>query len=144
MFAQNEDTTGVSIEYFLENIDLSTVPSGLLYEAALPIVHLPSYNGINTDESRRLDKMGFRSLYATLYGSAVTEASRLPEPEIGLTHQGDSDVISYKAILYQYHRLREDAVDAGILTITDDQQDYVPGNTYRAGRRGWHNARSGL
>ncbi|KAA3633138.1 MAG: hypothetical protein DWQ02_13660 [Bacteroidetes bacterium] len=66
------DSTGYSRDYVFSNLDLSEVPSGLLYDYSVPMAPLESFTGLAPNENNVMNELTFRLLYATLYSAATS------------------------------------------------------------------------
>ena len=121
------DNTGYSRDYIFEHLDLSEVPSGLLYDYGLPIAPLESFTGQAPNENHVMKEPTFRLLYATLFSAATNPGVMLPDPLINLGPVIEENTIPFKMLFYRYDTFREDALTEGLISITDNQLYNVSG-----------------
>lgn len=63
----------------LENLDVSEVTSGILYERGFPFVNFRSFKGSLADTVYS-NRLTFSLAYASLFSMALNAQARLPEP----------------------------------------------------------------
>ena len=74
------DSTAVPRDSLLGALDLSQVPSGLLAEAAFPMLDLDLYSGQIVNDTNRLVLDVYGMLYGQLSGAVVDTNELLPPP----------------------------------------------------------------
>lgn len=116
-----------------QNIDKSQVPSGFLEEYGADLVSLDVFNGQLTD-SNRLDIDLWRYAYGSLYTSRIYGINPLPTIEslntsINTYSNFNTNVLAVPLALIDYSRMREDAVNQNLLTVSNNQIYDVAGRT---------------
>lgn len=118
----------VTPAHVFQHLNLSQVPSGLLTDRALPLTNLRYFNGQMPD-SAWTNPLRCQLIYATLAGAVVNaNAPQLPASALGrpAATLDAGNPIPLKILFYNYHRLREDAITAGLLSISNNQLHHVP------------------
>ncbi|WP_157454071.1 hypothetical protein [Crocinitomix catalasitica] len=77
------------VEIF-DDVDLTQVPSGILYEHGFPYINLTAFNGQITDSSKA-NNMIFGLAYASLASMTIDSTVALPAPE---DYRSISDTVS--------------------------------------------------
>ena len=104
---------------FLEHLDLSQVPHGLLLDQSFQIADLSLFDG--TQDSVYATSGLLRRIYDTLMGAAVSPVSQLPDYNATLGPLSESDTLPLKALLFSYGAFKEHAVDDNLLSISNNQ-----------------------
>jgi len=91
----------------IEQLDLTDVTSGILYERGFPFVLMDPFKGKSNDTVQS-NLMTFSLAYASLYSMALNAQARLPEP-VAYTQWVDnlnskSDTIPLMFLHVNYHR----------------------------------------
>lgn len=145
VFSQNLDYTiniqdSVGYDYYekteelLENLDVSEVTSGILYERGFPFVNFEPFKGgaLDTVTANRLT---FSLAYASLFSMAMDTVKRLPLPQRymqkvdALAERELVDTIPFLILHQNYHRLKAHAQDSNLVTLSNDQFYDVPGRS---------------
>ncbi|RIH65996.1 hypothetical protein D1164_06945 [Mariniphaga sediminis] len=90
-----------------EDVDLSQVPSGILFDYGLNLVDDSLYNGTVTNDNI-LSPQVWKSLYTDLWSSQITTTGSMPNVEdinaaIDTHASGEATVIP--VLFYEYHRI---------------------------------------
>lgn len=100
------------------------MPNGLLLDYAMEFADLKSYNGVLTD-SNKVNARLFKDIYTTVLMSGIhTNAGTFYHPDYfdSLWQvQRQPGIITLSGLYYNYARLRDDAVTANLITVTNDQ-----------------------
>lgn len=118
----------------LENLDVSEVTSGILYERGFPFVNFEPFKGgaLDTVTANRLT---FSLAYASLFSMAMDTVKRLPLPQRymqkvdALAEREQADTIPLLILHQNYHRLKAHARDSNLVTLSNDQFYDVPGRS---------------
>jgi hypothetical protein len=106
----------------------SQAVSGLFMDQSTPLVDVKLYNGAALNSNNKVNPMRFSLAYARVFGSVVNANVSLPAPEVVLgRYAKDNDTVPIKIMLYDYHRLRADAISAGDVSVVNNQLINVPG-----------------
>ncbi len=132
------DTTNTNyvqtMEDVFENVDLSLVPSGTLYERGISYIDFSSFTG--SSDSVRSHIFSFSLAYASLTTMTVDSSIVLPDP---ITYRSaldtitsESAVILLAALHREYHTVSETAIDDSLFTVSGQNLADVPGRTESA------------
>jgi hypothetical protein len=113
-------------DHVFANMDLTQVPSGLLSDYALPITRLSSFNG-SLDSTIFTSPLRCQLIYATLLSAVVNPNAQLDIAGIGNYSYG-GDTMPYKILFYDYHRLKEDGIVQGLISVTNNQLTDISGS----------------
>lgn len=128
------------MNYVFSPVEKNRVPNGLLLDYAMEFADVKSYNGVLTD-SNKVNAGLLRDIYTTIAMSAIhSNAGGLYSPDYVDSIwqlQRQPDIITLSGLYYNYSRLRDDAVNAGLIMVSNDQlyDRYVNGvwqNPYQA------------
>ncbi|MCK9404151.1 MAG: hypothetical protein M0Q26_12200 [Chitinophagaceae bacterium] len=112
------------INYVFSPVEKNRVPNGLLLDYAMEFADVKSYNGVLTD-SNKVNAGLLRDIYTTIAMSAIhSNAGGLYSPDSVDSIwqlQRQPDIITLSGLYYNYSRLRDDAVNAGLITVSNDQ-----------------------
>lgn len=104
------------------NVDLTEVPSGILYEHGFPFISLDAFNGQITDSSKA-NNMIFGLAYASLSSMTVDSTIALPAPEdyrsISDTVTPLSNVIPIVGLHQIYHQIDSTSLEDSLFTMVD-------------------------
>ncbi len=116
------------IHYVFAKLNKNEVPTGVLSNYGVQPIDLEYYNGIPAD-SNYVDLKNFTLLYAGLYTSKINNKISLPTPDaiVQKIETANSSTATPVAFMnYRYNKLREDAVDKGLVKVVNDQIIRIP------------------
>ncbi|MBI3718161.1 MAG: hypothetical protein HY252_06150 [Sphingobacteriales bacterium] len=122
------------VNYIFQPTNRSAVSTGLLMDYGIDFNNITDYTGVTMVDSNYVNMDQWRSLYASIYSYQFNTNISLPEMNI-INNKIDSLYISSSvaipivALHYNYEKLRNDAVSAGLVTISNDQIYDVAGRT---------------
>lgn len=112
------------MNYVFSPVEKNRVPNGLLLDYAMEFADVKSYNGVLTD-SNKVNAGLLRDIYTTIAMSAIhSNAGGFYGPDYVDSIwqlQRQPDIITLSGLFYNYSRLRDDAVNAGLITVSNDQ-----------------------
>lgn len=112
------------MNYVFSPLEKNRVPNGLLLDYAMEFVDLKSYNGVLTD-TNKVNAGLLRDMYATIAMSAIhTNAGGIYSPDYVDSIwqlQRQPGIITLSGLYYNYARLRDDALNSGLITVSNDQ-----------------------
>jgi hypothetical protein len=120
------------MNYVFSPLEKNRVPHGLLLDYAMEFADLKSYNGVLTD-SNKVNAGLLRDIYSTIAMSAIhNNAGGFYSPDYVDSIwqlQRQPGIITLSGTYYNYARLRDDAINSNLITLSSDQfQDrYVSG-----------------
>ncbi len=112
-----------------ENVDLSQVPSGILFDYGLNLVDDSLYNGTLTTDNI-LSPQVWKSLYTDLWSSQVTTISAMSDVEdvnAAIDNYAADTTTLIPVLFYNYHRISPDALSNNLMYILNDQLYDTPG-----------------
>lgn len=130
IFAQTpEQQIADRMTYVFAQLNLNNVPTGILSNYGVQPIDLEYYNGVPAD-SNYVNLECYKQLYAGLYSAKVNNTASLISPvdyaqQIdNFTYTGATPV----AIMhFAYNRLKDNAVELGLVTVVNDQIKQVNG-----------------
>lgn len=125
-YSQNtEDSFALRINYIFQHVDMNQIPSGILSDYGIDFLNLDNYTGQQFLDSNYVGNMEWFALYNSIYSSQVRLISQLPNPEsvASLFNQNNlpNQPTGLAIMNYNYNSYRDDAVSAGLVTISNDQ-----------------------
>lgn len=130
VLAQNTDFRN-QMNTIFGNVDLSQVPSGILFDYGLNLVDDSLYNGTLTEDNILSPQM-WKSLYADLWSSQVTTANLLPDIEdinVAIDSYAANEATLIPVLFYKYHRISPDALSTNLMYVSNDKLYDTPGRT---------------
>jgi len=134
--AYNSATDATDIAYqnrmneIFGNVDLTQVPSGILYERGFPFIAIEAFTG-KLEDSTSGNSMAFGLAYASITTMVVDSAMVLPNPtdymSVFETITPNSSVIPVLGMHQVYHILDSTALDDSLFTLVDSNLVDVPG-----------------
>jgi hypothetical protein len=134
-FTTYAQVDSVNIKYknklvaIFENVNLSQVPSGILYEHGFPFIAIEAFNGQITDSSKA-NSVAFGLAYAAISSMVVNEANDLPDPseyrDVFDMFSPSSDVIPIAGLHQIYHKLDPFSLDDSLFIMIDSALVDVP------------------
>ena len=111
------------MEEMFDNVDLSYVPNGVLYDHGFPMIIMEPYRGVITDSSKA-NALTFGLLYASLTSMAVDTTVALPAPDDYMlvmdTVNSNSTVIPIVGLHQEYYKIDSLAVADSLFTVIGD------------------------
>ncbi|MFN0215014.1 MAG: hypothetical protein ACKVT2_12230, partial [Saprospiraceae bacterium] len=126
-FAQNQ-TLPQKLQHLYAPLDKAQVQTGYLFDLSWSFANPSDYRGVLTD-SNYVSSDVFGMLYGAMRGSR-TAASGLPSAEVYLSKIKalfSDDTIPLAAMALRFDRIRPDAVDQNLLSLSNGQMFDVPG-----------------
>jgi hypothetical protein len=125
-YVPEEDSVNIAYKNRLaalfENVDLSLVPSGVLYEHGFPFIAIEAFTGQFADSSKA-NSMTFGLAYASIASMTVDSLLDLPGPEaytnVFDTITPNSNVIPIVGLHQVYHTLDSAALDDSLFNMVD-------------------------
>ena len=114
--------------FITQNMDLTEVTSGLLEDKAFKMLPLEFFNGQVIDSTNLASAIRFGHLFATLSSMPINQTFELPLPSDYSTKLLNTaeNVIPMGAIHYQYHKIKDDAINLNLLSSDGAQLSDVP------------------
>ncbi len=112
------------IDRILQPLDKSQIPTGILSEAAYQFVNPQKFHADSA-----ISTFDLRALYATLQSGRVSGQQLLGDIPFSDSYAGCSEgsrSLALPIIRYQYNTLRKDAVESGLVSISNNQLYDVP------------------
>ena len=133
-YSQNtEDSFALRINYIFQHVDKNQVATGILSDYGIDFLNLDNYTGQQFLDSNYVGNKEWFALYNSIYSSQVRLITALPSPETVANLFNQNNITNQPTGLaimnYNYNAYRDDAVSAGLVTITNDQIYDVPGRT---------------
>ncbi|MBS1758836.1 MAG: hypothetical protein JST23_01835 [Bacteroidetes bacterium] len=133
-YSQNtEDSFALRINYIFQYVDKNQIPTGILSDYGIDFLNLDNYTGQQFHDSNYVGNKEWFALYNSIYSSQVRLISALPSPEVVANlfnqHNLANQPTGLAIMNYSYNAYRDDAVSAGLVTISNDQIFDVPGRT---------------
>jgi hypothetical protein len=133
--AQTTDPVRQKLDLVFANLDKSQIPTGRLYEAALPLAPLPGFDGLALSDSNCTTMTVFRHLFATALSSRLYGTETLPDlltfnqqvKNAAPTTPSGAIPIAVQYVAYNY--LRPDAETNGLVRLQNEQLLDVAGRT---------------
>lgn len=130
-FSQDTTTYYGMSQYIFEHVDRDQINSGLLSEYGIEFLELANYNGTALADSNYVGLQEWRLLYASLYSAQINDYASMHYLDTinnrVLHYISLAQPISIAVLHYNYQSLRSDAVNANLLTVSNDQLYDVPG-----------------
>lgn len=114
----------VSLQHLLAPLPLGQITTGYLIDRTWFFPDIDQYQGDSLHVRNRADAMRFALAYARISGAAIQSSWQLP---LLNPATANSDTIPVKTLLFNYQRIRPDAVAQGDLTVQNQQLYPVPG-----------------
>ncbi|MCH2225904.1 MAG: hypothetical protein MK066_14130, partial [Crocinitomicaceae bacterium] len=99
-----------------ENVDLSLVESGILYDRGFPFIDIEVFNG-ELNDSTKSNLLSFQMAYASIYSMIVTQENVLPDPShyrsLMDSISAESSVIPIALMHQEYHKMDSTSIDSG-------------------------------
>lgn len=106
-----------------EHVDLSQVPSGILYDRGIPFITFEPFQGIVNDSSEATE-LSFGLAYASLSSMVVDPTKNLPNPNFYRekmdTIRPESSFITVAGLHYNYHFIDTNSIANGQFEIIDN------------------------
>ena len=114
--------------FITQNIDLTEVTSGLIENKAFKMLPIENFNGQSIDSTNLASAVRFGHLFATLSSMPINQNFELPHPSDYSTKlvNTPTNVIPMGAIHYQYHKIKDDAINLNLLNSDGSQLSDVP------------------
>ncbi|WP_423130249.1 T9SS type A sorting domain-containing protein [Gaoshiqia sp. Z1-71] len=125
---QNTDFKDQMSQIFA-NVDLSQVPSGLLYDYGLGLVADTLFDGTLVDDNMQALHL-WKSLYTDIWSSQVNSSGNLTSLESVnqlIESNSSSSAVLIPVLFYKYHRISPDAITNNLMYINNDQIFDTPG-----------------
>ena len=129
------------MNYIFQQLEKNRVPNGLLLDYAMEFTNLSNFNGSALTDSNKVMTSEFWEIYNTLYLSRIhSNGFTIQNPalfdSLWFSQRGYGKIV-LSGLFYNYSRLRDDAAQANLVTIQNDQviDRYVNGvwqNPYQA------------
>lgn len=123
--AQDTSSTQGLLQYILQNVDKTQVPTGILAEYGCPILPMQTFNGTLTD-SNRIDMNLWRTLYFQLQ-TGYCQSGTNPFQSIVTTnaaigqYTGTDQAVSIPLLIGNYASVRGDAFASNLLSYNSSQ-----------------------
>ena len=117
------------IEFVLENVDLSDVDNGVLYECGFPWAQFDIYSG-QLYPNNASTYTAFSLLYASLFDMAIDDQYRLPNPTTyrsKMDNYEEGGAIPLAVLHYEYYQFKADAIDNNLIYEQNGQLFDVTG-----------------
>jgi len=105
-----------------QNVDLTQVPSGILYDRGFPFITLDAFDGRITDSSKA-NSVAFGLAYAAITSMVIDSSAELPNPEAYMSIMDTvtplSDVIPIVGLHQIYHKLDPLSLEDSLLIMVD-------------------------
>lgn len=105
------------------NVDMSYVPSGVLYDRGFPFITFEPFKGELNDTSKS-SLLSFGFAYAALSSMTVSDSNALPPPNVFRskmdTIRADSDVIPIAGLHQLYHKIDTNALANNQFQLIDE------------------------
>ena len=111
------------MNYVFEEVNRSNVPTGLLSNYGVQPIPLEYYNGIPAD-SNFVDIDSYKLLYAGVYSAKFNNNITLITPDElsqQIQNYSSGGSIPVSVMHYKYNRIKDDAVEQGLVTVANDQ-----------------------
>lgn len=111
------------MNYVFEEINRSNVPTGLLSNYGVQPIPLEYYNGIPAD-SNFVNIDSYKLLYAGVYSAKFNNNITLITPDElsqQIQNYSSGSSIPVSVMHYEYNRIKDDAVEQGLVTVANDQ-----------------------
>ncbi|HBY54847.1 MAG TPA: hypothetical protein DEH15_20750 [Marinilabiliales bacterium] len=111
------------------NVDLSQVPSGILFDYGLNLVDDSLYNGTLVADNI-LSPQVWKKLYGDLWSSKVSSAGTMPDIEVvnnTINTYATGDATLIPVLFYNYHRISATALSNNLMYIASNQLYDTPG-----------------
>jgi hypothetical protein len=134
VYAQNTpDSFANRINYIFQYVDKNQVSTGILTDYGIDFLNLANYTGQQLHDSNYVGNKEWITIYTSLYSSQVRVVNSLPGPDsvaarfnsYNLPNQATGLAILH----YNYNSYRDDAVTAGLVTVSNDQIHDVANRT---------------
>lgn len=119
-----------------EEVNRSNVPTGLLSNYGVQPIPLEYYNGIPAD-SNFVDNDSYILLYAGVYSAKFNNNISLITPDelsLQIQNYSSGNSIPVSVMHYEYNRIKEDAVEQGLVSVVNEQIIEI------AGKHGYQNS----
>lgn len=124
------------MNYVFEEVNRSNVPTGLLSNYGVQPIPLEYYNGIPAD-SNFVDNDSYILLYAGVYSAKFNNNISLITPDelsLQIQNYSSGNSIPVSVMHYEYNRIKEDAVEQGLVSVVNEQIIEI------AGKHGYQNS----
>ncbi len=111
------------------NVDLTQVPSGILFDYGLNLADDSLYNGTLIADNILSPQM-WKSLYADMWSSKVSSAGSMPDIEVvnnAIDTYASGDVTLIPVLFYNYHRISPNALSNNLIYVANNQLYDTPG-----------------
>lgn len=111
------------------NVDLSQVPSGILFDYGLNLADDSLYNGTLVADNILSPQM-WKSLYADLWSSKVASTGSMPDVEVvnnTINTYASGDATLIPVLFYNYHRISTNALSNNLMYVVNNQLYDTPG-----------------
>lgn len=124
---KNSDSTNIAFQNkmaeMFAGVDLSLVPSGLLYDHGVPYITLRPFRGTITDSSKA-NTLTYGLVYASLTSMAVDNSKALAPPDDYMAAMDsttiNSTLIPIVGLHQEYYRIDSSAVEDSLFTVSGD------------------------
>jgi len=133
--AQAYDTTQYfgKMNYIFQNVNKSLVTTGFLKDYGIEFLNLDNYKGSVLHDSNFVSLDEWRLLYSSLYSSQInSNANMLYLDTINRLinkYNYTSMPVTFAGLYYTYHRFRDDALTANLMSINNGRLYDVAGRT---------------
>lgn len=131
-----EKTDSVAIPFeqrmqqIFQNVNMSAVTTHLLIDKAVQLCPAENYDGVTLNTEHAVTYSTWQNLYGTLFSAALQTQYRLPDPRNSYLAVSNiitqDNPIPISIIDFNYHKLKEDVLENGILTENNDNLYDVP------------------
>lgn len=128
LFAQSTDFRN-QMNTIFGHVDLSQVPSGILFDYGLNLADDSLYNGTLVADNILSPQM-WKSLYADLWSSKVTSTGSVPDIEVvnnAINTYASGDATLIPVLFYNYHRISPSALSNNLMYVANNQLYDTPG-----------------
>lgn len=131
--SQSYDTTNYygKMNYVFHYVDKGLVNTGMLRNYGIEFLNLDNYTGVALHDSNYVALDEWRMLYTGLYSSQINNNANLLYLDTvnRLINKYSSDTlpISFVGLHYNYEKLKDNAVTANLLSVSNDRFYDVPG-----------------
>ncbi len=117
------------MNHVFQHVDRGKVVTGLLSDYGIPPIPLEYYDGVPAD-SNFVDMDSYMLLYAGLYSSKFNDNITLITPDelsTRIQNYASGSAIPVSIMHYAYNRIKETAVEEGLVSVVNDQIIEIPG-----------------
>ncbi|WP_343693248.1 T9SS type A sorting domain-containing protein [Chitinophaga sp.] len=120
------------MEYIFQHIDRTPITTGILLDYGFELLNFDNYTGAALHDSNYVGISEWRQLYGSLYMSQISTNTMQALPTVNNqinAYNYTSMPITFAGLYMNYQKLRDDAITANLMTVSNDQIYDVPGRT---------------